>query len=208
MTMRIDPIDVGSAGSALRDGVTKGTALAPSQHILPTVGKPCTFGTAFAAVILLGATLGLSACGAQQAGAAAIVGGTTISDTTVQSVALQLNPLAAGGQQLTPSIVLVNLILAPYVIAEANRTGKGVSDAAARKVIAKVTDPTRATLDFVKMQLEIQVISQASKNSILAKLEKAKITVNPRYGTFESKQVAIVPITPDWIKTSASSGAK
>ena len=202
-------MDVGSAVSAARDGATKGTALAPSRHIRPTLGRTRTSGTAFAAVVVLGATLALSACGGpQQAGAAAIVNGTTISDKDVQSVPVQLNPLAAGGQQLTPSIVLVNLILAPYVLAQAAHSGKGVSDAAARKVIAKVANPSRPTLDFVKMQLDIQNLSQASKNSILAKLARAKITVSPRYGTFDAKQVALVPTSPDWIKAAASPGAK
>ena len=58
------------------------------------------------------------------------------------------------------------------------------------------------------MQLAIPSLSQASKTSILAKLGKAKITVNPRYGTFDAKQVAITPTSPNWIKATASQVAK
>ena len=58
------------------------------------------------------------------------------------------------------------------------------------------------------MQLALQSLDQASKTSILTKLGKAKITVNPRYGTFDAKQIALTPISPNWIKASASSAAK
>jgi hypothetical protein len=214
MEMRSDQMDVGSAVSALRDGATKGTSLAPSQHIRFTLGRTRSWGSSRMAVssqllvLLLGATLALSACGAQQAGAAAIVDGNAISDKDVQTVSLQLNSIAQGQQQLTPSIALVNMILAPYVLAEADRTGKGVPDAQARKVIAKLANPSRPTIDFVRMQLAIPALSQASKTSILAKLSKATITVNPRYGTFDVAQAAIVPASPNWIKASTSSGAK
>jgi len=181
----------------------KGTALAPSQHIRSTLGKSRAFR---AVAVLLGATLALSACGTQP-GAAAIVNGTTISDKDVQTVSLELKKALQGQQQFTSSIVLVNLILEPYVLAEAKRTGKDVSDAQARKAIAKVASPSRATLDFVRMQLAIPSLSQAGQQSIMAKLGKAKITVNPRYGTFDAKR-GLVPTAPNWIKASTSSGAK
>jgi parvulin-like peptidyl-prolyl isomerase len=158
--------------------------------------------------LLLGATLVLSACGAQQVGAAAIVNGTAISDKDVQSVALQLNTLAQGQAKLTSSTVLLSLIVAPYVLAEAKRTGKSVSDSQVLKVIAGVPEPSQSTMDFVRMQLSLQSLSQASKFSILTKLTMVKISVNPRYGTFDAKQIALQPISPDWIKASAASAVK
>jgi hypothetical protein len=189
----------------------KGTALAPSQHIRSTLGNTRASRTAFATkslTLLLGVTLALSACGSQKPGAAAIIDGTTISDKDVQTVAAQLNSLPQVQQKLTPTVVLLDLILAPYVLAEADRTGKGVPEAQARKVVAKVANASPATIDFVRMQLAIPSLSQASKTSILAKLGKAKITVNPRYGTFDLTQAAILPTSPNWIKASASPGAK
>jgi hypothetical protein len=187
--------------------MTKGTALAPLQHIRSTLGKTRTSRTAFAAVVLLGASLGLSACGAQQAGAAAIVNGNTISDKDVQTTCLQLDTLATAQQQVSPRLVLLNLILAPFVLAEADRTHKGVPDAQARKAIAKVANPSPATIDFVRMQLAIPSLSQASKNSILTKLAKANITVNPRYGTLDAKQAALTPTSPNWIKAGTATVA-
>ncbi|MBE3076454.1 MAG: hypothetical protein IMZ75_16225 [Actinobacteria bacterium] len=158
--------------------------------------------------LALGATLGLSGCGAQQPGAAAIVNDTVISDQDVQTVSSEVNKLALGGQKLKPSDALLSLILAPYVLAEAKRIGKTISDAEARKVIAKVSNPSPSTIAFVQTQLAVQQLDQASRDSILSKLGKAKITVNPRYGAFDAKQVVLTPISPNWIKASAASPTK
>ena len=189
----------------------KGTALAPSQHLRSMPGTTGTSRKALAArslSLLLGATLALSACGSQAPGAAAIVDGSTISDKDVQTVALELNTIAQGQTKLTPSVVLLNLILAPYVLSEAGRTGKTVPDAQARSVIAKVPNPSPATMDFVRMQLAIPNLSTASKTAILAKLAKADVNVNPRYGTFDPARIEMLPSSPNWIKTGTSSGDK
>jgi parvulin-like peptidyl-prolyl isomerase len=177
-------------------------ALALSQHL-----KTLT--------LVLGASLALSGCGAQQAGAAAIVNDTTvrhqdivISEKDVQSVPEELNALAQGGQELKVSDALLSLILAPYVLDEAKRVGKTVSPSEARKVIAKVADPSPSTITFVQMQLAIQKLDQASKTLIVDELGKVKITVNPRYGAFDVTKIALTPISPNWIKVSAPSPAK
>jgi hypothetical protein len=175
---------------------TRGMALAPSKHLRSTLG------------IVLGATLTLSACGTQEVGAAAIVDGKVIRDTDVQTVALQLNTLAEGEQKLSSSNVVLSLILAPYVSSEAARAKKSVSDAEVRKIIAKVGKPSPSTMEFVRMQLALQGLDEASRASILTKLGKARITVNPRYGTFDPKQVALVASAPNWIKASATPVAK
>ena len=186
--------------------------MAPSQHLRSILGGTRTSPLAFPAALttlLLGATLALSACGAQEAGAAAIVNGTVISDRDVQTVAGQLNTISQGGEKLSSSNALLSLILAPYVIAEAQRAGKAVSASQARQVIAKVADPAPSTIEFVRMQLAIQQLDQASKTSIVNQVGKAKITINPRYGTFDATEIALTPISPNWFpKASAASPAK
>jgi hypothetical protein len=94
------------------------------------------------------------------------------------------------------------------VLAEAKRTGNSVSDSQVLKVIGKVVQPSPLTMDFVRMQLALGSLTTASKVSILTKLAVAKITVNPRYGTFDAKQIALRPVSPNWIKASAPSAAK
>ena len=165
--------------------------------------------------LVIGASLALSGCGTQQPGAAAIVNDTAvrhqdivISDEDVQSVPLELNALAQGGQELKVSDALLSLILAPFVLDEAQRVGKTVSASEARKVIAKVANPSPSTIAFVQMQLAIQKLDQASKTLIVDELGKVKITVNPRYGAFNVTKIALTPISPNWVKPSPPSPAK
>jgi len=165
--------------------------------------------------LVIGASLAVSGCGAQQPGAAAIVNDTAvrhqdfvISDKDVQSVSEELNALAQGGQELNVSDALLTLILAPYVLDEAKRVGKTVSASEAGKAIDKVADPSPSTIAFVQMQLSLQKLDQASKTLIVDELGKVKITVNPRYGAFDLTQIALTPISPNWIKASAPSPAK
>ena len=135
---------------------------------------------------MLGATLALSGCGAQQAGAAAIVNDRVISDQDVQNVAKELTVIIPDGQKLSSTETLFSLILAPYVSAEADRAHKTVSVSEARKAIDKVADPAPATIEFVRMQLRFRRLDQASKVSIANVLRKAQITTNPRYGNSDA----------------------
>ena len=186
-------------------------ALAPSQDNHPTSGKPGGSRRRFPAVFLtlaLGVTFALSACGTQEPSAAAIINGTSISERAVQSVTDQVNTLSQGGQKLSSSNALLSLILAPYVLDEAKRVHKTISEPQAQQVIGKIAHPSAATITFVRMQLSVQELDQASKNLIVGELDKAKITVNPRYGTFDPKQITMTPTAPNWIKAGAPSPAK
>jgi len=152
--------------------------------------------------LVLGAALLLSGCGAQRPDAAAIVNNTVITDHDVQTVSGEVNQIDESGQKLSSSNALLSLILAPYVLAEAKRAGKTVSVAQARQVIAKVKDPSPSTITFVQMQLAVQQLDDASKTIIVGQLGKAKITINPRYGTFDATRIVMNPTTPNWIKAS------
>jgi hypothetical protein len=182
--------------------------LAPQQHLRSTVGRTSRPGLPTVIwVLVLGATLALSACGAKEAGAAAIVNGTVISDQDVQTVTSQLNTLSDVEQKLSSSDALLSLILAPYVLAEAERAGKTVSASQARKVIDKVADPSPTTVEFVRMQLAVPQLDDAGRAAVVKEIGKARITINPRYGTFDAKRVALNPISPNWIKATAPTPA-
>jgi hypothetical protein len=208
MTMRDDEMDAGAAVSSARDGATKGTAMTPSQHLRTTLGRTRTSRLAFATTLLLGATLALSACGAvQEAGAAAIVNGTAISDQDLQTVSNQLKSITPDGRQSTLGSVLVDLIVARFVLAEADRAHKTISDADARKPFPTLANPAPPTMKLFRMQGVLAQLDQASRDSIGKEILKAKITINPRYGTFDAAQ-GVVPSSPNWIKPSAASPAK
>ena len=164
-----------------------------------------TLPKALATTLLLGASLALTACdAAQESGAAAIVNDAVISDQDVQTVTAELNSISPAGEKLSVSNALLSLILEPYVLAEAEKAKKTVSVEEARKVIEKVADPSPRTISFVQMQLALPELDQPSREAIVKELGKARITVNPRYGTFDPTQVTLTPVSPNWIKPSAT----
>jgi hypothetical protein len=179
------------------------------QHLRSRLGRTRASRLALpATTFLLSASLALSACGAaQEAGAAAIVDGKAISDQEVQTVTSEFNAISPE-EKTTPRDALFSLIVAPYILAEAKRAGKSVPADAIRKSIEKGgTKPTDATITFVQTQLALRQdspsrLDDASKASVAKEVRKAKITVNPRYGTFDV--TGITPTSPNWLKPSAT----
>lgn len=161
--------------------------------------------TAAPAALVLGAAVLLSGCGAQQPGAAAVVDGRVISDTDAQQVAAQISTVPGVQQKVTPADTLVSLILAPYVLDQAEKDGKGVSESQARAAVKEIKDPAPATLDFVRTSLAANGLSDRARAAVLADVAKAKITVNPRYGTLDRKKLQLTPPAPNWIKATTPS---
>lgn len=201
---------------------TKGTALAPSQHLRTERVRTRHLRTALGrrraapVVLLLGASLLVSACEPKQSDTAAVVNDTVISEEDVQTVSRQISTLNEG-QPFTTSNALFGLILAPFVFAEGNRQRKSIADEQVLQVIGKVPNPTPATADFVKMNLLLQQLDPASQNLVGTELGKARIVVNPRYGKYLPKR-GLVPrcdrsaselcINPNWIKVSTTPADK
>ena len=161
--------------------------------------------TAAPAALVLGAAVLLSGCGTQQPGAAAIVDGRVISDDDAQQVAQQISTVPGIQQKLTPADTLVSLILAPFVIDQAEQDGKGVSESQARAAVKEIRNPSPATVEFVRTSLAANALSAQARTAVLAQVGKAKITVNPRYGTLDRKQLALKPPAPNWMKPAAPS---
>jgi len=205
MKMRNDEMDVDLAASDPRDDATKGSALAPSHDLRSMLGRTRRSLLAFPralAMVLVGATLSLSACdSAQEAGAAAIVNGTVIGDQEVQTVSTQVRPVDPEAQN--PGYVLINLMIVPFVLAEADRANKTISEADARKALPNLVDPSPATIKYLQMKGALGQLDDVSKAAIVKELSKAKVTVNPRYGTFDLAQ-GLIPNSPNWIKPSAT----
>lgn len=189
-------------GELSRDRATKGTALAPSQHLRT---QPRNRRWTAPIVIALGASLLVSACSPNQSATAAVVNETAINESDVQTVTRQLN--SQGGQPYTTSDTLVGLILVPFVLAEGNRQKMSVPDELVLQGIGKIANPTTATANFVKMQLVLQQLDPASQTVVGAQLGRAKIVVNPRYGTYLPRQ-GLVPTSPNWIKASTPPAAR
>jgi hypothetical protein len=161
--------------------------------------------TAAPAALVLGAAVLLSGCGAQRPGAAAIVNGRVITDADAQQVAEQISTVPGVQQKLTPGDTLVSLILAPFVIDQAEKDGKGVSEDQARTAVKEIANPSPATLEFVRTSLAANALSEQARTAVLSEVSKAKISVNPRYGTLDRKQLTLKPPAPNWMKPAPAS---
>jgi len=153
------------------------------------------------AALLLGGGLVLTACGAvNEAGAAAVVDGRVISDSALQTVTDQLNTSPRVQTKLTPRDVLVTEIIGPWVLDAASAAGRGVSESQARALAPEITNPSPDTVEFLRVNAAAQQLDQSFGPDLLAKIAKAEITVNPRYGTFDAKSFTITPRIENWLK--------
>lgn len=158
---------------------------------------------ALLAALTLAVVSSLAACGVNEAAAAAVVDGRVISDEDVQTAAAETNRGVAELQTpFTARTTLPWLILAPFVLREAEREGKGVSAAQAQSALTRLDDPSPATIEFVRAYIAAQSsLSQEGVQRVLAQVARSKVTVNPRYGDFDPRQPAqLSTVTPPWVK--------
>jgi hypothetical protein len=148
-------------------------------------------------VIAAAVALGLSGCAT--ADTAAIVNGHTISEREAQEAARQIQE-AQPDSGLDTGGAVSSLIMAQFINEVADKVGKGLSDSAARAAVETIEDPSSATLELVKASVAWNNLSSDERNEAIADAQKAKITINPRYGTFDAKTMQFDVSKPNWIK--------
>lgn len=148
-----------------------------------------------AVALAVGAAL-LTGC-AQTPGAAAVVDGRTISETTLQRATAELGTLVPSG--IPTEQVLINLIAAPYLLDRATRAGAGVSDAEARQLgdqlaaqagLAEAPELGEGSLTVLRATLAQQKLAQQPDAAeVFAEFEEdlaaADVELSPRYGSFD-----------------------
>ena len=161
------------------------------------------------AALALSAIVALTACTPAQAGAAAVIGSRRISTTEVSQATQgikQGNPQLAQGKGLHRT-VLFFLVISPYVLQAAEQNGVAVSADTARQMLPNTPDPDPGSVRVLRTFVALQQLQQAGKNEALTQIQKdvtaAKPELNPRYGTFDVKQMAVVDAPPNWIVPSA-----
>ena len=167
------------------------------MKVLPTGRK------ALPAALVLGVTLALTACGPQEAGAAAIVGDRVITDKDVQTAAQETNSGVQGLKQpFTSTDTLFFLNISPYVLDAAAHGGHGVSVSQAQQALTKLSNPSPATLEFARTYIAAGQLTPEEKQAVVDQLQKAKVTVSPRYGRFDLKTLTFDTREPNWIKST------
>jgi hypothetical protein len=140
----------------------------------------------------------LTACSPEQAGAAATVGGRTVSISDLHDAVASVksgNPDLAQVEGLD-RYLLFDLIAAPYLLAAASDAGLGVSEAEAAAALPKAHDPDANAVRALQTQIAFQNLRQANNmqalETVRKQLEQAGVTVNPRFGRFDPTGVTEV----------------
>ena len=163
-------------------------------------------GLRSSALVLAAAVTLTSACGTNQAGAAAVVGERRITVNELQQATRQIEQYA--GQQVAQQQVLFYLIAEPFIVDAAEKARVGVSeDDARRELVGKVASPAPATIEALRANRAIsrlqgleQARAQAAIQGVVAQITKAAPRVNPRYGTWDPTNLSIVETSQNWIQ--------
>jgi len=201
----------------VRRGVQKGIAVTRIRPLL----RPLLALVAAAAI-----APALSACGStSEAGTAAVVGDRQIPVSDLQQATRDIQSVLGADAGVTQADILYYMIIAPYTIQEAAARNVGVSPndvlAWERQTVGAneakgIPEFTPATVETMQGALSLQRLSslqapafQSAYDELRNSLTSAGVHVNPRYGRFDlkqfdDKQVAVVPVTPDWITQTAT----
>jgi hypothetical protein len=151
------------------------------------------------AAVIAAAALVLTGCG--RADTAAVVDGHVITESGVLAASEQVAQYAT--QPLPPADIVNRLVVLPPVLEVLEERGVTISDAAARSAVSGITDPAPYLLDLARLDLAIGQMTQEDMQNVIARLQEAEVEVNPRYGTFDPQQAAVVATQPDWIVGAA-----
>lgn len=148
----------------------------------------------------------LAVSGCATADTAAIVNGHRITEQDLQQATSQIKA-AYPSSTLDTANALSSLVMASFINQVADESGKGLSDSAARAAVVEIQDPGPATLELVKSSLSSQQLTTVEQGKVVELATRAKVTLNPRYGTFDAKKVSFAASQPNWIKAEPATPA-
>lgn len=140
---------------------------------------------ATAAVVGVTGVALLSGCGmATRQQAAAIVNGQVIYEDEVDTTTQQLRD---AGFQGTEDDVVTGLIASPLLKAQLNSAEAWKPDSQYAQIISSIPDASSQTQDFVAVLILVNAgaLGPEQMQGYTSAVEEAKVTVNPKYGTFK-----------------------
>ncbi|MBO1751970.1 hypothetical protein J4G33_09160 [Actinotalea sp. BY-33] len=142
-------------------------------------------------------------------GAAAVVEGRTITQSTLDAAQQDLAPIFQGVDART---VLVGLIVAPYFLEAAAENGVAVSEEQAVEVVnqglaesgQELPELSEGALEVLRFSLASQSLQQledapAIISEVEAEIFEADVTINPRYGELDPETGQITAETLPWL---------
>lgn len=145
------------------------------------------------------AALLLTGCGT--ANTAAVVDGHRITQSGLREATEQIAQYAQ--QPMPARDVLTRLIIVPTVLQVLGERDVTISEAAARSALSDIEGPVPYLMELTKLDLAIGQMTEQDFAEITTRLSELDVDVNPRYGTFNPEQVAVVPETAGWIANPA-----
>jgi hypothetical protein len=160
-------------------------------------------------VATLGAVSLLGGCGFEtRQQAAAVVNGEVIHESDVRET---FDQLKAAKLDFAENIVVTALVAAPLLKDAVATSGSWKPDATYASVISSIPGATDTTKEFVSAValIQSQKMTPADVAAYRADLQKADITVNPKYGSVVKSDQGPVYFTigqqtPNWVKPAAN----
>lgn len=181
-----------------------GPLLRKDPSMLPT--RPSAGRALLTGLLAVFVAAGVAGCSTlEKVKTAAIVDGDRITTdevvTTTQQFNAYLTPLFTKGQKVPEQTIVAQLVLAHFVNAWVAEHGGFKGDPQYAAALASVPDASPGTKTFLQSNSSLQTIPQEGQTQIVASVHKAKIEVNPRYGSLDpTAAFALKMQTPNWIK--------
>lgn len=156
------------------------------------------------AALATAGVLVVSGCGT--ANTAAVVNGERITERDAQLAVEQIHA-AQPNSNLDTANAVASLIMAGFINQVADADGKGLADSAARAAVPQIPDPSPATLELVRASLAWNQLTNEEQTRAIETAAKAKITLNPRFGTFDPQRIQFAKSVPNWIKAQPAPSA-
>lgn len=159
----------------------------------------------------------LGGCGTvQKMNAVAVVDGQAVTADQLATATDQYNAFAtaAGQQTVEQTRILPYLVQARIIVPWAESTGGWKPDASYAQVLSRVPSPAPETKDLFEAIVVTTLVqqgglSQSAQQSLQQAVQKADVTVNPRYGSYvPGLAPAVAPLSPNWIKAGSTPSAQ
>lgn len=159
------------------------------------------------AAALVVSVTGLTGCSSADPSAAAIVDGTVIKDADLWAVVHDLAKIPrnaeVGATDVLPVLIQAEVVQKHAAELNAPTIGADTIRTQLRALVPPgqpEPDWSDATIKtFQDAALLAPVLRGQSQKKAIELIQKADITVNPRYGAFDRKELTLVPATPNWM---------
>ncbi|WP_217994359.1 hypothetical protein [Austwickia chelonae] len=162
-----------------------------------------------ATVAAVAMSAGLAGCGNMDPSAAAIVDGHVIKEADLAAFIEDVKRMP-GTSSPVAAEVLTQLIISKVIVTNAEELKITPISADTVRQQLKEFDQGGQKIEgwhdsTIEVLRGIQMANSLKQNPVrqaaMQRMQKSEVTVNPKYGQFDRQRIAMVPSTPNWMKT-------